>query len=77
MWAVGRRDARTLLLRNAMTSPYLWLFSLMAVVPATLFWEHTWVLMVFCVLFVASYVWLYMRIVRFRSPRWMILGKKK
>jgi UDP-N-acetylmuramyl pentapeptide phosphotransferase/UDP-N-acetylglucosamine-1-phosphate transferase len=77
VWAVGRRDARALLLRNAMTSPYLWLFSLMAVVPATLFWEHTWVLMVFCGLFVTTYVWLYMRIVRFRAPRWMILGKRK
>lgn len=76
-WAVGRRDARTLNLRNAMTSPYLWLLSLMAVIPATLFWRHTWVLMAMCLLFVVSYVWLYARIVRFRSPRWMILGKKK
>lgn len=77
LWAVGRRDARTLNLRNAMTSPYLWLLSLMAVIPATLFWQHSWVLMVFCLLFILSYVWLYARIVRFRSPRWMILGKKK
>jgi len=77
VWAVGRRDARALLVRNALTSPYLWLFSLMAVVPATLFWRHTWLLMVFCLLFVTSYVWLYVRIVRFKSPRWMILGKRK
>lgn len=77
VWAVGRRDARALLVRNALTSPYLWLFSLMAVIPATLFWHHTWLLMVFCLLFVTSYVWLYVRIVRFKSPRWMIFGKKK
>lgn len=77
LWAVGRRDARTLLLRNAMTSPYLWLLSLMAVIPATLFWRHTGVLMAFCLLFIISYVWLYARIVRFKSPRWMILSKKK
>lgn len=77
LWAVGRRDARALTRRNALTSPYLWLLSLMAVIPATLFWQHTWVLMSFCLLFVVSYVWLYARIVRFKSPRWMILGKKK
>lgn len=77
VWAVGRRDARALRLRNAMTSPYLWLLSLMAVIPATLLWRHTAALIVLCLLFVLSYVWLYARIVRFRSPRWMIVGKKK
>jgi len=77
LWAVGPRDARTLNLHNAMTSPYLWLLSLLAVVPATLFWRHTGVLMSFCLLFIVTYVWLYSRIVRFRSPRWMFLGKKK
>jgi UDP-N-acetylmuramyl pentapeptide phosphotransferase/UDP-N-acetylglucosamine-1-phosphate transferase len=77
MWAVGRHDARALSRRNALTSPYLWLLSLMAVIPATLFWKHTWVLMSCCLLFIVSYVWLYARIVRFKSPRWMIFGKKK
>jgi UDP-N-acetylmuramyl pentapeptide phosphotransferase/UDP-N-acetylglucosamine-1-phosphate transferase len=76
LWAVGS-DVRALTRRNASTSPYLWLLSLMAVIPATLFWRHTWVLMLFCALFVASYVWLYARIVRFRSPRWMMLGRRK
>jgi UDP-N-acetylmuramyl pentapeptide phosphotransferase/UDP-N-acetylglucosamine-1-phosphate transferase len=77
LWAVGREDARALTRSNALTSPYLWLLSLMAVIPATLFWRHTWLLMVFCLVFVFSYVWLYARIVRFRAPRWMILGKRK
>ncbi|MES2742407.1 MAG: glycosyltransferase [Pseudomonadota bacterium] len=75
-WAVGRKDARALMRRNSLTSPYLWTFSLMAVIPATVFWRYTWVLMCFCFLFIVSYVWLYMRIVRFKSPRWMILRKK-
>jgi len=77
LWAVGRRDARAMNLRNALTSPYLWLLSLMAVVPATVFWRHSLILIVLTLLFVMTYVWLYARIVRFRSPRWMILGKKK
>lgn len=75
-WAVGRKEARALMRRNSLTSPYLWLFSLMAVVPATIFWRYTWVLMVFCLLFITSYVWLYVRIVRFKAPRWMIRHKK-
>jgi len=77
LWAVGPRDARALTRRNSLTSPYLWLLSLMAVLPATLLWRHTWALMLFCLLFIFSYVWLYARIVRFRAPRWMIMGKRK
>jgi len=75
-WAVGRKEARALIRRNSLTSPYLWMFSLMAVVPATVFWRHTWVLMVFCILFISSYIWIYVRIVRFKAPRWMIRHKK-
>jgi UDP-N-acetylmuramyl pentapeptide phosphotransferase/UDP-N-acetylglucosamine-1-phosphate transferase len=74
-WAVGAREARALMRRNSRTSPYLWMFSLMAVVPATLFWRHTEILICFCLLFVISYVWIYARIVRFKAPRWMILRK--
>jgi len=76
LWAVGRRDARALTRRNSMTSPYLWLLSLMAVVPATLLWRHSFILILFCLLFVISYVWLYARIVRFKAPRWMIRRPK-
>jgi UDP-N-acetylmuramyl pentapeptide phosphotransferase/UDP-N-acetylglucosamine-1-phosphate transferase len=75
-WAVGRKEARALMRRNSLTSPYLWMFSLMAVIPATVFWRNTTVLIFFCLLFVVSYVWLYARIVRFKSPRWLIVHKK-
>jgi UDP-N-acetylmuramyl pentapeptide phosphotransferase/UDP-N-acetylglucosamine-1-phosphate transferase len=75
-WTVGPKEARALMKRNARTSPYLWLFSLFAVIPATVFWQNTTVLIIFCLLFVISYVWLYVRIVRFKSPRWLILRKK-
>jgi UDP-N-acetylmuramyl pentapeptide phosphotransferase/UDP-N-acetylglucosamine-1-phosphate transferase len=75
-WTIGKREARALMRRNALTSPYLWLFSLMAVIPATVFWKNMLVLIFFSLLFVVSYVWLYARIVRFKSPRWLILRKK-
>lgn len=75
-WAIGRKEARALMRRNALTSPYLWMFSLMAVIPATVFWRNTGILIFFCLLFIVSYVWLYARIVRFKSPRWLIWRKK-
>jgi UDP-N-acetylmuramyl pentapeptide phosphotransferase/UDP-N-acetylglucosamine-1-phosphate transferase len=75
-WTVGRKEARALMKRNARTSPYLWFFSLTAVIPATVFWQNTTVLIIFCLLFVISYVWLYARIVRFKSPRWLILRNR-
>ncbi|WP_186424856.1 MraY family glycosyltransferase [Cupriavidus metallidurans] len=74
-WAIGSQDARHRLRRNSMTSPYLWLLSLLAVLPATLFWNNRIVLLSFVIVFVVTYVQLYRRIVRFRSPRWMIVKK--
>lgn len=75
-WTVGRKEARALMRRNSLTSPYLWLFSLMAVIPASLFWRHSWLLICCSLIFIATYIWLYLRIIRFKSPRWMIVRKK-
>lgn len=70
-WAVGSRSAKSITRRNSMTSPYLWLLCMFSVVPAVVFWKNTAVLAVFLLLFVVSYVALYWRIVRFKSPRWL------
>lgn len=70
-WAVGDRSAKALARRNSMTSPYLWLLCTLSVGPSTLFWDNTPVLAALLLLFVASYIALYWRIVRFRSPRWL------
>jgi UDP-GlcNAc:undecaprenyl-phosphate GlcNAc-1-phosphate transferase len=63
--------SRRMLMRNNRTSPYLWSFTLMTVVPAVLFWRNTLVLMMFCALFVLSYVGFYIAIIRFKVPRWL------
>ncbi|HEX5686740.1 MAG TPA: glycosyltransferase [Ideonella sp.] len=70
-WAVGGQSARELTRRNSMSSPYLWLLCMFSIIPAVAFWDNTPMLAVFLALFVASYLVLYWRIVRFRSPRWM------
>lgn len=74
-WMVGRREARHLLRRNSMTTPYLWGMGLLTVVPAVLAWDMPAVLQVCCAVFVLFYVWLYGRLVHFRAPRWLVLHK--
>ncbi|MFI4931710.1 MAG: glycosyltransferase [Burkholderiales bacterium] len=71
-WAAGASRAKSLTRRNSMTSPYLWLLCMCAVVPAMLFWDNTAVLALFILLFSLSYTILYWRIVRFRAPRWLL-----
>ncbi len=70
-WAVGPDNARALSRRNSMTSPFLWLLCMGSVAPAVLFWDQTPWVVAFLLLFAVSYVALYWRIVRFKSPRWM------
>jgi UDP-GlcNAc:undecaprenyl-phosphate/decaprenyl-phosphate GlcNAc-1-phosphate transferase len=64
-------EARRMLMRNNRTSPYLWGFAVLTVIPAVLFWNNTPMLMLFTALFVVSYVWAYVSIVRFKVPRWL------
>jgi UDP-N-acetylmuramyl pentapeptide phosphotransferase/UDP-N-acetylglucosamine-1-phosphate transferase len=71
-WAVGNRDAKALTHRNSMTSPYLWVLCMCSVIPGVLFWNDTPVLLGVIAIFAMAYVALYWRIVRFRSPRWMV-----
>jgi UDP-N-acetylmuramyl pentapeptide phosphotransferase/UDP-N-acetylglucosamine-1-phosphate transferase len=70
-WAVGKHGAKSLTRRNSMTSPFLWMLCMLSVVPAVLAWNSTAWLAASLALFVVSYVALYWRIVRFKSPRWM------
>jgi UDP-N-acetylmuramyl pentapeptide phosphotransferase/UDP-N-acetylglucosamine-1-phosphate transferase len=64
-------EARRMLMRNNRTSPYLWGFTVLTVIPAVLFWRNTPVLIFFTALFVVSYVWAYVSIVRFKVPKWL------
>lgn len=64
-------EARRMLMRNNRTSPYLWGFTLLTVVPAVVFWQNTPMLMAFCALFILSYIYAYIAIVRFKVPRWL------
>lgn len=67
-WAlVGESNKR--FSRNAATSPYLWLLSSISVIPAVLFWQNTWILILSVIFFMAIYLWVYRQIVLFRSSK--------
>jgi UDP-N-acetylmuramyl pentapeptide phosphotransferase/UDP-N-acetylglucosamine-1-phosphate transferase len=75
-WTLAdNHERRRLTRRNSMTSPYLWLLCLSSVIPSLLWWNSTAVLSCFLLGFVVLYVWLYARIVRFRTPKWLIFRR--
>jgi UDP-N-acetylmuramyl pentapeptide phosphotransferase/UDP-N-acetylglucosamine-1-phosphate transferase len=61
--------------KNAKTSPYLWLLSSLAVFPAIIWWQTTWILQCFALLFCISYVWIYNAVVKFKTPGFLNLLK--
>ena len=74
-WAIGSSHGALQLQRHAITAPYLWLLSSLAVIPAVLFWNNHIALKLFTILFAITYVWLYWSIVKFRTPKWLIVQK--
>ena len=76
-WAVGSREAGDRTSRNALTSPYLWLLSSLAIFPAVLFWRSTPILMFFVFVFAVVYLWLYRSIVLFHVPKRLVLRQKR
>ena len=75
-WATGGVRERSLTLRNSMTSPVLWLLCMLAVFPATLFWNNTPALVFFIAVFVVSYVLMYRSLALFNTPRWLRGGRQ-
>ncbi|MGM9516500.1 MraY family glycosyltransferase [Roseateles sp. DB2] len=74
-WAIGSRDAQVLTRRNSMTAPYLWVVCSLSAIPAVVWWDDTRMLALCLALFAAGYVSMYWRIVKFRTPRWMVLRR--
>jgi len=56
---------------NARTAPYLWILAGLSITPAVLWWNSTPILIAACALFMASYLWLYAKIVQFKTPKFM------
>lgn len=61
--------------KNSMVAPYLWLLSLISIIPALLFWKYHQTLKIFAFIFSVCYLWLYFNIIRFKTPKFMIKRK--
>jgi UDP-GlcNAc:undecaprenyl-phosphate/decaprenyl-phosphate GlcNAc-1-phosphate transferase len=68
---VDHSDQQGHYLRNAKTSPYLWILSSIGVVPAVLWWDSSFLLILSSLLFILFYVYLYRKMVRFNTPKWI------
>ena len=75
-WAMASQSPKEKTQRNALTSPYLWVLSSFAVIPAILFWNQSAALQVSAVLFAIFYVLLYRMMVKFKSPAWAKIRNK-
>ena len=73
--SIGVNQERRQTARNSMTSPYLWALCLVSVIPSVLWWDNTVVLTCFLFAFMASYLLLYWRIVRFKTPKWLVFPR--
>jgi len=62
-------QSQNLFSANAKTAPYLWMLAAISITPAVLWWQSTPILMVASLIFLIFYVWLYKRIVQFKTPK--------
>lgn len=74
-WSASGDDAQLLNQHNSLTSPYLWVLVALSVIPAVLYWKNQWILQGSCVLFALTYLWLYIRIITFQVPKWLLLNR--
>lgn len=74
-WAIGSRDASVLTRRNSLTAPYLWVVCSLSSIPAVIWWDDSFALACWLGLYALGYVSMYWRIVRFRTPRWLVLKR--
>lgn len=58
---------------NALASPYLWVLTLIGLVPATIWYDNVYILCASMALFAAVYIWIYSRLVSWRRPAWLLL----
>ncbi|WP_255988792.1 glycosyltransferase family 4 protein [Chitinolyticbacter albus] len=76
-WAVGSCKSADRRMRNSMTSPYLWLYSSLSIIPASIWWSNELALQAIAVIFVLGYLWLYRSIAKFKTPKWLIYRNQR
>jgi UDP-GlcNAc:undecaprenyl-phosphate GlcNAc-1-phosphate transferase len=62
--------------RNSMTSPYLWVMTMLAVIPAILFWNDGLLLQICVLIYSLLYIAIYSAMYKSRSMGWLYMMKK-
>jgi len=70
--SIGSRDPLKLTYRNSMVARYIWIGTVIFMMPALFSWRNTPALVAIAVLFSVAYTWLYLRLIRWRAPGWLI-----
>jgi UDP-GlcNAc:undecaprenyl-phosphate GlcNAc-1-phosphate transferase len=69
---VGSQEPQLITYRNSMVAPYIWIISAVCALASALVWDKTRWLIALIVVFCAAYVWVYVQIVRWRTPAWLV-----
>lgn len=64
---------KTFINRNSKTSIYLWIFSTITVIPSIIFRNNTNILIILFIIFCVLYIWIYKRLINFKTPRWLYI----
>lgn len=72
---VGATDSKSILLRNSLTAPYLWVFTLLSVIPAVIFWNDVMILRIYMLSYSIGYICIYRKLSRFKTPKWLVIDR--
>jgi len=72
---MGNHQGHNFFSANAKTAPYFWALTGISITPALLWWQSTPILICAFLLFLIFYVWIYAKIVKFRTPKWLRLER--
>ena len=70
------RDPALRTVRNSLVAPYIWIVSIFFFTPALFFWNQTRWLAALTLIFCVGYTWLYWRMVKWKTPRWLMIRQK-
>lgn len=56
---------------NSSTSPVLWALNFVAIVPVLFWWQNTPIMLLSTIIFITGYVYFYLSIIRFKTPKWI------
>lgn len=69
---VGSKNPTEITKRNSTVARYIWGASVILIAPTLFFWSNTGALIALGLFFCVGYVWLYLKLARWRAPTWLI-----